>query len=65
MNNLHNLCVDVAILMSDEGIEKHISYVDMDDVFAHGIPSHAARAAYLAGKALKVTIEWVDEEEAQ
>lgn len=52
---LHDLCVAAVARMIEDGYEKHVSYIGKDDF---GVE------APVNGKIPKVTIEWVDESEA-
>lgn len=58
-SDLHKYCVLVAVEFMKDTMEKHISYINGDDLSEfENIPQLKS-----GGKIPKVTVEWVDESE--
>lgn len=54
---LHEMCVMSVNRMVGDGITRHVSYISPEDAINFGLKAN--------GRIPKVTIEWVDEHEAQ
>ena len=61
--DLNQLCIEAAIEMQHANISRHLQFVNWQDADT-GADNERLRCGWHPEKLMKVTIEWVDENEA-